>query len=1385
MVGKDLVLLSRSAWKEMHIDKAEPCKSRVERSMALPLSLVKFLEEFSGEEVILNSDSPIPTRVIDGVVQPVAPTTAEQRLAKKNELKARDQCLDDLFKSLKIYDAEIDSDDLEEMDLKWQMAMLTMRARRWNAITATRECRSPKDTKSPLPLSVKIGSLTQKMNLEGEPMLTQKVDDVKGVKGNWGYPHHALKDKGVIDSGCSRHVTGNMSYLFDFEKINGGYVAFGRNPKGGKITRKGKIRTGKFDGKADEGFLVGYSENQPNVAGSGPTWLFDIDTLTKTMNYQPVTAGNQPNFSAGIQEHFDADKERDGNVQQYVLFPPWSSGSKDPQNTYDDTTFEVKEPESKVHVSPSSSVKTKKHDDKTKREAKGKSLVELSTRIRNLSEEFEDFSDNSINEVNAASTPVPAVRQISTNSTNTFSAAGPSNTVVSPTLRKSSYVDPSQYPDDPNMPTLEDITYYDDEEDVGAEADFSNLQTSIPVSPIPTTKAHNDHPVTQIIGHTQEEGIDYEEVFAPVARIESIRLFLAYASFMRFMVYQIDVKSAFFYGTIKEEVYVYQPPGFEDPDYPDKVYKVVKALYGLHQAHIAWYETLANYLLENSFHRGQIDQTLFIKKQKGDILLVQKQDGIFISQDKYVAKILRKFGLTDKKSPSTPIDTKKPLLKDLDGEDVDVHTYRSMIGSLMYLNSSRPDIMFAVCACARFQVTPKASHLHAVKRIFRYLKGKPHLGLWYPEDSPFNLVAYSYSDYAGASLDRKSTIGGCQFLGFHQALHLDDAESIDCLPNEEIFAELARMGYEKPSTKLTFYKLFFLAQWKFLIHKILQCMYTKRTAWNEFSSFMASAVICLATGKTFNFSKYIFDSLVRNVDSSSKFYMYLRFLHLMISAHVGDISSHTTKYTSPALTQKVFANMRRVRKGFSGVDTPLFEGMLVPQQATDDVVDVVADDVVVDDVADVFADADTKPTPPSPPHATTPPPPQQEVTSILPLSPNQYLIAPPSSHPPQQQPSHDVAILMDLLNTLLETWGIIAELDANEDVILEEVAIEVEKDVEDDELELAKLKEVIEVVTTAKLMTKVVTAATTTITAALSAARRRKGIVIIDPEEIATPSTIIEQDEAYARELETKLNKNINWDDVIEHVKRKEKQDNAFLRYQALKRKPQTEAQARKNMMVYLKNMDGFKMDFFKGMSYDDIRPIFEKHFNFIVGFLEKSEKELEEEASKALKRKSKALSSKQSKSKSLMEREDLEMLWKIVQERFASSKPKNFSNDFLLTTRKAMFEKPDVKAHIWKNQRGTYGLAKVKSWKLLESCGVHIIKFTTTQMILLVERRYLLTSFGVDVVEDFKEYTLRDYYWWLKTYCCWYKLKLLDNATDSRLRLLEESATADDKIKK
>ncbi|GJZ86910.1 putative ribonuclease H-like domain-containing protein [Tanacetum coccineum] len=311
-------------------------------------------------------------------------------------------------------------------------------------------------------------------------------------------------------------------------------------------------------------------------------------------------------------------------------------------------------------------------------------------------------------------------------------------------------------------------------------------------------------------GHRQEEGIDYDEVFAPVARIEAIRLFLAFASYMGFLVYQMDVKSAFLYGEIEEEVYVTQPKGFEDPYFPKHVYRVVKALYGLHQAPRAWYARLSAFLLQHNYRRGTIDKTLFIKKDSRDIILVQvyvddiifgstnkawcaefevlmkgefemsamgemtfflglqvKQlpDGTFISQDRYVKDMLTKFDMESVRTATTPYEAAKTKLKDETDPPVNVHLYRSMIGSLMYLTASRPDIMFAVSACSRHQVTPLTSHLNAVKKIFKYLKGQPKLGLWYPKDSPFQLEAYSDSDYAGSHGDRKSTTGGCQFLG--------------------------------------------------------------------------------------------------------------------------------------------------------------------------------------------------------------------------------------------------------------------------------------------------------------------------------------------------------------------------------------------------------------------------------------------------------------------------------------------------------------------------------------------------------------------------------------------------------------------------------------------
>nr|GEZ38166.1 hypothetical protein [Tanacetum cinerariifolium] len=257
------------------------------------------------------------------------------------------------------------------------------------------------------------------------------------------------------------------------------------------------------------------------------------------------------------------------------------------------------------------------------------------------------------------------------------------------------------------------------DESNGVEADISNIEIAITASFTPTLKIHKDHPKI-------------------------------YASLMGFTIYQMDVKSAFLYGTIDEEVYVMQPPRFHDPEFPVKVYKVEKAMYGLHQAPRAWYGTLSKYLLKNGFQREfkALMHEKFQMNAMGELnfflglQVLQKEDGIFLSQDKYVGVILKKFGYSEVRSSNTPMEKENPWGKDGTGKDVDLHLYRSMIGSLMYLTASRPDIMFVVCAYARHQVTPKECHMHAVKRIFRYLKGHPKLGLWYPKESPFDLVAY-------------------------------------------------------------------------------------------------------------------------------------------------------------------------------------------------------------------------------------------------------------------------------------------------------------------------------------------------------------------------------------------------------------------------------------------------------------------------------------------------------------------------------------------------------------------------------------------------------------------------------------------------------------------
>ncbi|KAK8952168.1 hypothetical protein KSP39_PZI004103 [Platanthera zijinensis] len=311
-------------------------------------------------------------------------------------------------------------------------------------------------------------------------------------------------------------------------------------------------------------------------------------------------------------------------------------------------------------------------------------------------------------------------------------------------------------------------------------------------------------------GYSQEEGIDYDQTFAPVVRLEAIRIFLAYAAHKGFKIYQMDVKSVFLNGDIKEEVYVRQPPGFISSTYPDHVFKLHKALYGVKQAPRAWYETLACFLLKNDFIRGRVDQTLFIRTHKSHTILVhiyvddiifgstdsnlckkfsklmhskfemssmgelsfflglqvkQHAKGIFISQTKYAKELVKKFGMSEASCMKTPMPTNAVLDADEHGKHVDQTTYRAMIGSLLYLTASRPDIIFATCICARLQVSPRESHLTLVKRILRYVKSYPNLGLWYPKDSGFELTGFSDADYAGCRVDRKSTSGTCQFLG--------------------------------------------------------------------------------------------------------------------------------------------------------------------------------------------------------------------------------------------------------------------------------------------------------------------------------------------------------------------------------------------------------------------------------------------------------------------------------------------------------------------------------------------------------------------------------------------------------------------------------------------
>ncbi|GJS42435.1 retrovirus-related pol polyprotein from transposon TNT 1-94 [Tanacetum coccineum] len=461
----------------------------------------------------------------------------------------------------------------------------------------------------------------------GEPLIKDWISDSEDENET------ESKKKRFIDSGSLRHMNGNKSYLSDYEEIDGGFVAFRGSTKGGKITGKGRkpalsftrpfgcpvtiLNTldhlGKFDGKADKGFFAGYSVNSKAFRVFNK-WLFDINTLTKSMNYEPVVVGNQSNGITGTKAYENAGKSRVEIVpgKDYILLPfltqdpPFSSSLKN---------------------SPNAGFKPSGEEEKKDAEH----LENKDSEVPNTEEprvnQEQDESVNSTNNINTVSSTV--------NTASIKDNAVDENTVYG-------------CADDHNMPNLEEIVYLEDDEGVGAEADMSNLDTYMPM----------------------------------------------------------DVKSAFLYGKIEEEVYVYQPLGFKDLEFPDRVYKVEKALYGLHQALRAWYETLSTYLLDNGFQRddiifGSTKKSLCTKFEK---LMHKKFQMRFM--DKYVDEILKKFGFSTVKTTSTPMETSKPLMKDENAEDVD--------------------------------------------------------------DPPFDFEAYTNSDYAGASLDRKSTTGeALKFIDSH------------------------------------------------------------------------------------------------------------------------------------------------------------------------------------------------------------------------------------------------------------------------------------------------------------------------------------------------------------------------------------------------------------------------------------------------------------------------------------------------------------------------------------------------------------------------------------------------------------------------------------------
>ncbi|GJX27215.1 putative ribonuclease H-like domain-containing protein [Tanacetum coccineum] len=624
---------------------------------------------------------------------------------------------------------------------------------------------------------------------------------------------------------------------------------------------------------------------------------------------------------------------------------------------------------------------------------------------------------NSTNGINTVSTPVStAGPSFDTAVPSTpVNAAGPSVSTANESEeqlfeRFSPFKNAFTLPPVPNISSMDNTGIFGnayDDEDVEEEVDMNNVISSYSVPDTSFTKFHKDHPEDQVIGSlktpvqtrhmtkiTEEHGLfssvhklrrtnhkDFQNcLFAcflsqmePKKPIQALKD-PSWVEAMQNELLQFKLLNVWTLvdlprdrWAIEGEMYVCQPPSFKDPHFRDKVHKVEKALYGLHQAPRAWYETLSTYLLDNGFHRGQIDKTLFIKRHKDDILLFQmssmgelsfflglqvkqKSDGIFISQDKYVAEILKKFDFASVKTASTPMETNKALVKDEEAKDVDVHLYRSMIGSLIYL------------------------------------KGHPKLGLWYPRDSSFDLEAFSNSDYARASLDRKSTTGGCQFLGKRlnswqykvktaKDKHIEvsgKSKEVGTLRYISLVVPPKNFGDEAVHKELgdrmeraaTTASSLEAEQWSLgcqdTILGDVDAQTRFETTSKQFNDPPLSKVNTFGSGED-NMQlmelmthsdtidgrdKIITEASIRrhlklqdsegltSLPNGEIFEQLTRmgFIQILLNKQQRLFLPHTRTYSTPTLTNKLFNNMRRASKGYSGVVTPLFDTMLVQPQ---------------------------------------------------------------------------------------------------------------------------------------------------------------------------------------------------------------------------------------------------------------------------------------------------------------------------------------------------------------------------------------------------------------------------------------------------------------------